>query len=115
MSGSNITQIVAEIFSILSGLFELVALYGWLLLSEVTVELTIVFGSRGEAIYSDETIELLQACGNVSIARASHVEPSEGGWSADMSPVGGPVLGPFGRRSDAIDAEVRWLKENLGL
>lgn len=79
------------------------------------MELTVVFGSRCEAIYSDDAIDLLEAVGNVSIRRASHVEPSDGGWSADMAPVGGPVLGPFDRRSIAIDAEIIWLKENLGL
>ena len=38
----------------------------------------------------------LAALGNVSIRRASHVEPDEQGrWWADLGPVGGPRLGPF--------------------
>ena len=52
----------------------------------------------------------LTELGDLSIRRASHVEPdAEGKWTADLSPVGGPVLGPFGRRSDALDAEQAWL------
>ena len=31
---------------------------------------------------------------------------------ADLSPVGGPLLGPFERRSDAVQAEVYWLETN---
>ncbi len=45
--------------------------------------------------------------------RASHVEPCAGGWSADMSPVGGPVLTGFTKRSQALAAEVAWLEENV--
>ena len=53
----------------------------------------------------------LAALGSVSIRRASHVEPnSTGHWLADLSPVGGPVLGPFKWRSQALEAEVRWLE-----
>jgi hypothetical protein len=45
--------------------------------------------------------------------RASHVEPDDRGrWLADLSPIGGPVLGPFDRRSEALEAEVTWLEEN---
>jgi hypothetical protein len=52
----------------------------------------------------------LQQLGNVSIRRGSHVEPTAGGgWSADLSPVGGPLLGPFETRSAALAAEVAWL------
>lgn len=53
----------------------------------------------------------LTSLGTTIITRASHVEPcTEGGWSADLRPVGGPVLGPFTKRSEALAAEVRWLK-----
>ncbi len=53
----------------------------------------------------------LNALGSPAIARASHVEPDEEGrWWADMSPVGGPLLGPFERRSEALAAEVGWLE-----
>lgn len=79
------------------------------------MEITLLIGSQVQAIYSDDAAEMLESVGNVAIARASHVEPAQGGWSADMSPVGGPVLGPFDRRGAAIDAEIAWLKENRGL
>jgi hypothetical protein len=35
---------------------------------------------------------------------------SDGRWVAELSPVGGPTLGPFGRRSEALAAEQRWLE-----
>lgn len=33
-------------------------------------------------------------------------------WWADLLPVGGPVLGPFDTNTEALDAEVNWLKEH---
>jgi hypothetical protein len=52
----------------------------------------------------------LAALGRPVITRASHVEPtSDGRWTADLSPVGGPVLGPFERRGEALSAEAAWL------
>jgi hypothetical protein len=45
-----------------------------------------------------------------NIRRASHVEPTEDGqWTADMAPCDGPILGPFGLRSEALEAETQWL------
>lgn len=62
-------------------------------------------------LYS-ETLDLAML-GSLSIARASHVEPDEQGrWIADLSPVHGPCLGPFLKRSDALAAEVAWLDEH---
>jgi hypothetical protein len=56
----------------------------------------------------------LQELGSVSIQRASHVEPdAAGNWLADLSPVAGPVLGPFALRSEALAAEVAWLEQHL--
>jgi hypothetical protein len=53
----------------------------------------------------------LQELGDMAIRRASHVEPdSQGRWWADLAPVGGPSLGPFDRRSQALDAEIAWLE-----
>jgi hypothetical protein len=47
------------------------------------------------------------------IRRASHVEADKAGrWFADLSPVAGPVLGPFDRRSEALAAEHEWLLAN---
>jgi hypothetical protein len=66
---------------------------------------------RVRAIY-EEALDLA-ALGRLEIRRASHVEPNEaGGWRADLSPVGGPVLGPFARRSAALEAERDWLEAN---
>ena len=63
------------------------------------------------AIYAEE-IDLADL-GSVLISRASHVEPdSQGRWIADLSPVAGPVLGPFRRRSEALGAELAWLVTN---
>ena len=57
----------------------------------------------------DEAINLF-ALGRVQIRRASHVEPDKyGRWFADLAVSGGPRLGPFERRSEALDAERRWL------
>ena len=63
------------------------------------------------AIYAEE-IDLTDL-GSALISRASHVEPdSQGRWVADLSPVNGPVLGPFNRRSEALAAELDWLEAN---
>ncbi len=53
----------------------------------------------------------LTALGNPQIRRASFVEPDANGqWQVDLSPSGGPNLGPFGCRSAALDAEIAWLE-----
>jgi hypothetical protein len=63
-------------------------------------------------IYDDVLTELLDE-GDATIERASHVEPEGTQWVADMAPMGGPKLGPFTKRQDALDAEVAWLNENV--
>jgi len=75
------------------------------------MEIIIRSGGRLHCIY-DEALDL-HAFGRLEIHRASHVEPDESGrWHADLSPVQGPVLGPFDRRSDALAAELKWLESN---
>jgi hypothetical protein len=60
----------------------------------------------------DESLDL-SSLGSVHVQRGSHVEPDlNGQWFADMSPVCGPRLGPFPRRSDALNAEVAWLYDH---
>jgi len=55
----------------------------------------------------------LHQLGRLSIQRGSHVEPTaDGQWTADLSPVNGPVLGPFTSRADALRAEEIWLLEH---
>ena len=54
----------------------------------------------------------LSHLGKLSISRASHVEPnSVGQWMADLSPVDGPLLGPFEFRTEALAGEIDWLRE----
>jgi len=65
-------------------------------------------GGRIVGVYSEE-LEYT-ALGKPTLRRASHVEPDiNGDWYADMSPVNGPQLGPFPKRSSALDAELSWL------
>ena len=55
----------------------------------------------------------LKSLGHITIRRGSHVESDSGGeWSADLSPVGGPHLGPFPRQSNALRAEVAWPRDH---
>lgn len=74
----------------------------------MSVELVIEPTGNIHCVYA-ETIEL-QQLGILSIMRGSHVEPTcDGRWTADMSPVKGPLLGPFNTRTLALDAELAWL------
>ena len=55
----------------------------------------------------------LASLGELTITRASRVEPDEQGrWWADLSLMDGPLLGPFSQRSAALAAETRWLSEH---
>ena len=75
------------------------------------MQLLISTDGRVRCLY-DETLEL-RRLGPLQIQRASHVEPNESGqWYADLSPVDGPQLGPFEARSDALEAEKRWLEQH---
>ncbi len=57
-----------------------------------------------------ETLDL-ETLGPLNVKRASLVEPTElGQWTADLGPVGGPRLGPFAKRSEALAAELDWLE-----
>ena len=63
------------------------------------------------AIYAEDID--LGVLGQPVITRASHVEPDANGrWIADLTPVSGPVLGPFCLRSQALAAEQAWLEAN---
>ena len=76
----------------------------------MTTEMELVVDAGGDVrcIY-DEGIDLREI-GTLKITRASHVEPdAEGYWWADMGPSGGPVLGPYDSRSEALGAEREWL------
>ena len=59
------------------------------------MQLVVDPGGQIRTIY-DEGLDLA-GFGPLVIKRASHVEPDSGGcWHADLSPVGGPVLGGVG-------------------
>lgn len=86
---------------------------------------------RGQlrAIYSPLVADIATAVGGeISIRRASHVEPwselsdaakqavppdartaSSVAWYVDLTPVSGPVLGPFTTREAALEIEKAWL------
>ena len=75
------------------------------------MQLVIQPDGSARCVYS-ETIDL-HSLGNLNIARGSHVEPNSAGeWFADLSPVAGPRLGPFSKRSEALDAETEWLEHH---
>ena len=76
------------------------------------MDLLIDARGQGVCVYGEEID--LTALGHLIIRRASHVEPDEAGrWQVDLSPVGGPCLGPFAFRSEALAAEVAWLGDHL--
>ena len=73
------------------------------------MQMVIQPGGTVHCLYGEE-LDLPQL-GSLAIARGSHVEPTTTGqWTADLSPVHGPVLGPFPSRSDALTAERQWLE-----
>jgi hypothetical protein len=75
------------------------------------MQLLIDPGGQVRCLY-EEAIDLT-TLGSPTIQRASHVEPDDRGlWWADLGPVQGPVLGPFALRSEALQAEHRWLESN---
>ena len=62
-------------------------------------------------VYS-EAIDLA-TIGRLAISRGSYVEPNAAGqWLGDLSPVNGPLLGPFAQRSAALEAEMDWLEQH---
>ena len=65
-----------------------------------------------QTVYGEEID--LGALGQLTIRRASHVEPDERGrWWVDFSPIGGPRLGPFIARSQALKAEQKHIECRL--
>ncbi|MEZ6088230.1 MAG: hypothetical protein R3C05_09445 [Pirellulaceae bacterium] len=73
----------------------------------------LIIDARGNCrcVY-DECIDI-HRLGKPTIRRGSHVEPTtDGTWTADLSPISGPLLGPFSARSEAIDAEISWLRKH---
>ena len=74
----------------------------------------LVVETRGtlRCMYS-EAIDLA-TIGRLSIVRGSVVEPdSEGHWITDLSPINGPILGPFLSRSIALAVERSWIEDHI--
>jgi hypothetical protein len=79
---------------------------------EEVMQLLIDPSGQVRCLYS-EVIDLT-LLGELCVRRASHVEPDDAGrWFADLAPVSGPKLGPFSRRSAALQAESAWLDQFL--
>ncbi len=75
------------------------------------MQLVIDPGGNVRCVY-DEALPLAEL-GRLTITRGSHVEPNEAGlWTAGLLPVGGPLLGPFATRSEALTAEREWLEQH---
>jgi hypothetical protein len=75
------------------------------------MQLVVTTSGAVRCLYS-EVIDLT-SLGRPCIRRASHVEPgADGVWSSDLRPLNGPVLGPFDRRSAALEAERSWIEEH---
>jgi len=81
-------------------------------MSNPSFRLSIAPDAEVTMIYNDEAADFF-AEGIATTTRASHVEPQGSEWIADMSPVHGPVLGPFRLRSEALSAEVEYLNRLL--
>lgn len=77
------------------------------------MELVISFNSDGtvQSIYNEEME--LDSLGINNIKRASHVEPEGNMWYVDLSPIDGPQLGPFNKRSEALKEEHKYINEQL--
>ena len=79
----------------------------------------VIEGGNLSAIYEDleavlgSDVAKLDDIADVSTRRASHVEPCHAGWTADMTPVGGPVLGPVPLRRDALLLERNYMDNKL--
>ena len=76
------------------------------------MDLFIATDGTAHCLYSDEIS--LVGIGELTIRRASHVDPDEQGqWWADLSPSAGPKLGPFSTRRAALTAECDWLTAHV--
>lgn len=64
------------------------------------------------AVYDDD-LRFLFSLGDTKINKASHVLPEGTSFFADLAPSGGPKIGPFDRRNDAIKGEQAWLNHQM--
>lgn len=77
-----------------------------------TIKLVVKDGTI-TSVYDDALIALFDDAEQVTTTRASHVEPDGSEWSADLSPVGGPMLSGFTTRQAALDAEVQYINQHV--
>ena len=83
-------------------------------MTAATQQMQMVVQKDGTARFIYGELLDLACLGQVQICRASNVEPDEAGrWWADLSPMAGPMLGPFDRRSDALAEEAAWLENHV--
>jgi hypothetical protein len=84
-------------------------------MSKKNKRLKLVVKNGGDilAIYDDSLVAMFGEAASVETRRASHVEPDGAEWSADLSPVGGPILRNFETRKGALDAEVRYINQHV--
>jgi hypothetical protein len=73
----------------------------------------VIKGGNILAIYDDSLVAMFGEAASVETRRASHVEPDGAEWSADLSPVGGPILRNFKTKSEALSAEVRYISQHI--
>lgn len=72
------------------------------------IEVTVL--ADGDLLFLwDDRLQPLLDVGSAVIRRVGRVEPAKTEWVADLSPVRGPVLGPFRLRDEALQAEREWL------
>lgn len=75
------------------------------------IEIVVAASGLLRMVYDDRFD--LRAVGQPTISRGSQVEPTaDGRWTADLHPVGGPILGPFDFRREALAAELAWLQRH---
>ena len=76
------------------------------------MQLIVLVDGRIRYLYQ-ESLDL-SPLGEMTITRASHLEPDESAqWWADLGRSSGPRIGPFSRRSAALQAEQSWLEGHL--
>ena len=80
-------------------------------MTSVPCEIVVLSHGNVRHVYTEQIG--LDSLGTAQITRGSHVEPdTDGTWTADLSPVGGPCLRGYEHRSDALAAELEWLHQH---
>lgn len=79
----------------------------------------LIKGGKLITLYDDEVARELQKDlkATAEIKRVSHVEPVPGErtnieFTADLSPIQGPILTGFPTYKEAVNAEIEWIQKN---